>query len=132
MTNVVDINSRVDVDLDAEESKLEKKLDFHFTRNGRKPAEGKTWDDADEKVDEDWTAAQVRIRVTDPNLLDWRILATLEEEVEIIGHIIPDEEDKEFLRHNVIPIAVLAILVQKIMGHFGRPKELGSGKRLPI
>ena len=131
--NVVDINSRVDVDLDAEQSKLDKKPDFYFTRNGRTPAEGHTWELADEGNESHWKPVEnYRIRVTDPNLVDWRILATLEEEVEILGHIIPDEEHKEFLRHNAIPIAVLAILVEKIIAHFGRPKQLGTGKRLPI
>lgn len=128
--NVVDINSRVDVDLDLEETKLEKKPDFFFTRDGRMPAEGVS--DPDPERDEDWApVAKRRLRVTDPNLVDWRILAGLDDEVEILGEIIPEEDDKVFLRNNPIPVAVLEILVKKIIAHFGRPDALGK-KRLPI
>lgn len=131
--NVVDINSRVDVDLDAEESKIERKPDFFFTRNGRVPAEGYSWDTADEDVEDNWRPVEkFRIRVIDPNLVDWRILAGLDEEIELLREIIPEEEHKEFLRHNKIPVAVLEVLVKKIVGHFGRPDALGTGKRLPI
>lgn len=128
--NVVDINSRVDVDLDLEESKLEKKPDFYFTREGRMPLEGIA--DPDPENEAHWgPVTKRRLRVTDPNLVDWRILAGLEDEVEILREIIPDENDKVFLRNNPLAVAVLKILVDKIIAHFGRPDALGQ-KRLPI
>lgn len=117
--NVVNFDSVVDVDLDVEQSNLPKRRDFYFVRKGKVEVDG---------VKQDVTQ---RIRVTDPNLVDWRILATLEDNIEILRHIIPDEDDKIFLRENPIAIELMGVLVQKIGKHFGMP-EIGGRKSLPI
>jgi hypothetical protein len=115
VSNVTDINSRVDLDLDDVEAKLEHRPDYFFTRKGKLDGE----------------AVTQRIRVTDPNKLDWRILVTLNENAELLGYIIPDSADKVFLRENPIPIEVLGILLGKLQEHFGLP-EIGRRKQLPI
>lgn len=119
--NVYDLNSRVDVDLDVVEAGLQKRPDFFFTRKGNLK---------NEETGE-LEAVTRRIRATDPNKLDWRILATLTENAELLGHIIPDPRDKEFLRENPIPIEVLGILLTKLQEHFGLP-QIGGRKSLPI
>lgn len=115
--SVHDINgTHVDADLDQIEAGLTQRPDYYFTRKGK-------LDDKD---------VTQRIRVTDPNKVDWRILVTLEENAELLGHIIPSEDDKRFLRENAIPIEVLGVLLQQLQDHFGLP-EIGRGaKKLPI
>lgn len=119
--NVTSLNSHVDLDLDSVEAGLEQRRDMFVTRRGKvlNP-------DTSEYED-----VQKRIRITDPNRVDWRILATLESNIEVFGHIVPEIEDKEFLRENPIPIEVLGILVDRIGKHFGMP-EIGGRKTLPI
>lgn len=119
--NVVGITSRVDFDLDVEESKLDVRPDFYFTRKGTK------------KNEETGVTEEVvqRIRVTDPNKVDWRILVKLEQPIELLGYIIPDHEDKVFLRENPIPVELLLVLMRKLESHFTLP-ELGGGRKLPI
>lgn len=120
--NVVGINSRVDLDLDAEEQKLPQRADYFFARKG--------FVLGDDGVKVETTK---RIRVTDPNKVDWRILVTLEENVELLGHIIPDEDDKIFLRDNSIPVELLLVLMKKLEEHFKTLPELGGGRKsLPI
>ena len=122
MSNVTDINSRVDLDLDAEEARLPTRPDYFITRKGTVAG------DDGQKVE-----TTKRIRITDPNKVDWRILVTLEENVELLGHIIPDEVDKVFLRDNAIPVELLLVLMKKLEEHFKTLPELGGGrKQLPI
>lgn len=120
--NVIGINSKVDLDLDAEESNLPQRPDYFVTRRGkiRNAETGET------------EVGTKRLRFTDPNKVDWRILATLNDNSELLGHIVPDPEDKEFLRNNPIGIELLLVLMKKLEGHFKSLPELGGGKQLPI
>lgn len=111
--SVQDINTHVDADLDDIEAKLVRTPDFFFTRRG-------TLDEVE---------VHQRIRVTDPNLVDWRILVQIEENAELLGHIIPDEDDKRFLRENPIPIVVLGKLLNLLQEHFGLPEIGGAAKK---
>jgi hypothetical protein len=120
--NVRDINSKVDLDLDAEEAKLPTRPDYFVTRRGLI---------TDPQTGEE-TQGTKRIRFTDPNKVDWRILATLNDNAELIGHIVPDAEDKAFLRSNPIGIELLLRLLEKLKDHFKSLPELGGGKQLPL
>jgi hypothetical protein len=131
--NVVGITSRVDFDLDAEEQKLEKRPDLYVTRVGRVPKEGIDPEELDPDNPDHWeTGVKVRLRITDPNRVDWRILVGLDDEIELLRYIVPEESDKDFLRNNVIPVELMLVFVKKIVSHFGRPEAMGTGKKLPI
>jgi nicotinic acid phosphoribosyltransferase len=90
------------VDFNLDTYALEKKANFAFVFKGR------------------------RIELSDPNMVDWKILAEMEAPVELLRHVTTSEEDRKFLRDNPMPIILLKEVMDRFARHFGLP-EMGKG-----
>jgi hypothetical protein len=102
--NVSDINSHVDLNLDTIE--LETRKPYHFSLK-----------------DKDGNPR--RIRMSDPHLIDWKIILEMEKPIELLREVL-SEEDKEFLRDNPIPAEKFNILMESFFKHYGF--SLAQGK----
>lgn len=96
MTN----NDAVDFNLDTYE--YEKKDNFAFVLAGR------------------------RIELTDPNQVDWKVLAEMQAPVELLRHVTTSDEDRTWLREHPMPIEGLKQMMERYSRHFGLP-EMGKG-----
>lgn len=66
------------------------------------------------------------IELGDPNLVDWKILAEMQQPIELLRHVTKSDEDRKWLRDNPLPIEGLHRLMDKYAAHFKLP-ELGKG-----
>lgn len=80
-----------------------------------------------EKKDEfSFVLAGRRIVLTDPNLVDWKILAEMQRPIELLKHVTVSDEDRTWLREHPLPIEGLHQLMDKYAKHYGLP-EMGKG-----
>lgn len=98
--------SQDDIDLNLDTVEFESTKPFVFVFKGRK------------------------MQMTDPNKVDWKTLASLEQPVHLIRHVM-SEEDKQFLRDNYMSIEQLKRLLDDMSKHFPLP-ELGKDADSPI
>jgi nicotinic acid phosphoribosyltransferase len=66
------------------------------------------------------------IELGDPNLVDWKILAAMEQPIELLKHVTKSDEDRAWIRNHPLPIEGLHRLMDKYAAHFKLP-ELGKG-----
>jgi hypothetical protein len=104
VTDVTDINSHVDFNLDTVET--EKRKPFHFSMSGK-----------------DGTVR--RIRMSDPHKIDWKTILEMEKPIELLREVL-SEEDKAFLRDNPIDAEKFNLLMEKFFSHYGF--NLAQGK----
>jgi hypothetical protein len=67
-----------------------------------------------------------RIVLGDPNLVDWKTLAEMQQPIELLKHVIKDEEDRTWMREHPLPIEGLKRLMDKYSKHYELP-EMGKG-----
>lgn len=92
----------------------------------------------DEELDIDLDALEVKdrgvfrfklagrvITLSDPNRVDWKILAEMQQPIELLKHVM-SEEDKDWLREHPIPIEDLKRTMDKYAQKFQLP-EMGKG-----
>lgn len=103
-SNVTDINERVDFNLDTVETETRKP--FYFA-----------------KKDKDGNPR--RIKMTDPHLIDWKIILEMEKPIELLREVL-SEEDKAFLRDNPVGAEKFNLLMEAFFKHYGF--NLAQGK----
>jgi nicotinic acid phosphoribosyltransferase len=92
----------------------------------------------DEQLDFDLDALEVKnrgvfrfklegrvITLSDPNRVDWKILAEMQQPIELLKHV-ANLEDREWLREHPIPIEDLKRVMDKYAQKFELP-EMGKG-----
>ena len=102
--NVTDINSHVDFNMDTVE--VETRTPFYFAMK-----------------DKDGNPR--RIKMSDPNLIDWKLILEMEKPIELLREAL-SEDDKAFLRDNPVPAVKFNKLMEEFFKHYGF--NLAQGK----
>jgi hypothetical protein len=102
--NVTDIDSHVDLNLNTVET--EKRKPFYFSLN-----------------DKDGNPR--RIKMSDPHKIDWKIILEMDKPIDLLREVLA-EDDKAFLRENIIEAEVFNVLMERFFKHYGFNLQQGK------